>query len=335
MDVPFSRREFLKAATGVAVVALGVPSRALSATPVRFGLCADVHQDVMHDAPERMAAFIRDMNEKKVDFVAQLGDFCVPKPENQHFLDTFHAFEGPHYHVLGNHDTDDDNLTKKGYTQDETRAFWGMKTNHYHFVEGGIRVFVLDGNDRNPEADPSEYPRHIGREQQAWLVAELDRTREPVVVFSHQSAEHHWGLDNGPEMRAILEATNRRAGYRRVVAWINGHSHIDDLSLIEGIPYVHINSMSYYWLGEAFRNFCYPPHIHAAAPMIEFTAPYRDPVWATVTIDPEAMEIRFEGRQGHWAGRSPEELGYGETPEALRGVSPSVADRDVKLDRKV
>lgn len=328
------RRHFLRMASGAAVLPWVAPSRVLASRlePATFGLCADVHQDVMHDAPERITAFVDDMNARNVDFIAQLGDFCIPKRENQRFLDIFHSFEGPHYHVLGNHDTDDDNLTKTGYTQEMTRAFWGMDSNYYSFVRGGIRFFVLDGNDRNPDADPTEYPRHIGPRQRAWLVRELETTSEPVVLLAHQSAEHHWGLDNGPQMRAILEDVNRQAGWRRVIAWINGHSHIDDVRVIEQIPYIHINSMSYFWLGEQFQNFTYAKHIHAAAPMMEFTAPYRDPVWATVTIDPAAGEIRVEGREGQWSGRSPRDLGYGESPDALRGVSPSVRDLRFAID---
>ena len=333
-DFDPSRRKFLTTAAGAAVVAWRAPSRALASglEPVTFGLCADVHQDVMHDAPERMTAFISDMNAREVDFVAQLGDFCIPKPENQRFLDIFHSFEGPHYHVLGNHDTDNDNLTKTGYTQDMTRAFWGMESNYYSFVRGGFRFIVLDGNERNPDADPTEYPRHIGPEQRAWLVRELETTSEPVVLLSHQSAEHKWGLDNGAQMRAIVEEVNSDEGWQRVVAWINGHSHIDDMSIIEGIPYIHINSMSYFWLGEQFQNFTYPKHIHAAAPNMEFTAPYRDPVWATVTIDPDAKELQVYGREGQWTGSSPKELGYGRDPDALRGVTPSVTSRRVAID---
>ncbi len=47
-----TRRDFLKqTATGATVLALGAPrSIASGLEPFTFGLCADVHQDVMHDA---------------------------------------------------------------------------------------------------------------------------------------------------------------------------------------------------------------------------------------------------------------------------------------------
>ena len=192
---------------------------------------------------------------------------------------------------------------------------------------------MLDGNDRNPEADPSEYPRHVGERQRRWLEKELASTDEPVILLSHQSAEHHWGLDNGPEMRAILEETNRAAGHRRVMAWFNGHAHLDDLVTIGGIPYVQVNSMSYFWLGEPYRNYAYPAHVHASRPMMEFTAPYRDSVWTTVTLDPEAGEIRIEACAGEWAGTPPGSLGYGKEPGGLKGVSPRVTARRIALER--
>ena len=91
-----TRRHFLKqTATGAAVLALGAPrSIASGLEPFTFGLCADVHQDVMPDATERMAVFVRAMNECNATFIAQLGDFCIPKEDNRRFLETFHSFEG-------------------------------------------------------------------------------------------------------------------------------------------------------------------------------------------------------------------------------------------------
>ena len=327
-----TRRDFLKrTATGAAVLALGAPrSIASGLEPFTFGLCADVHQDVMHDATERMAVFAQAMNERKATFIAQLGDFCIPKDGNRRFLDTFHSFEGPHYHVLGNHDTDSDNLTKNGSTQEETKVFWGMPGNYYSFVHGGIRFIVLDGNDR-PEDWGTDYPRHIGEPQIRWLAAELSRTDEPVVVLSHQGVEHPEGIDNGATVRAILEDTNRDVGFKRVLACFSGHHHLNYYVEISGIPYVQVNSMSYFWVGEECLNFAYPAHIHAANPMLEFTAPYRDPLWTTVTVDPDAGEIRVEGRTSEWAGASPGELGHQSPPSRRRGMSPRVDERTLDI----
>ncbi|TDI35769.1 MAG: alkaline phosphatase [Acidobacteria bacterium] len=327
----WNRREFLQHASSAAVLALR-PSRSVAARlePMTFGLCADVHQDVMHDAPERLQTFVRAMEDRGARFIAQLGDFCIPSPANQSFLDVFHSFRGKHHHVLGNHDTDSENLTKNGYSQNETKAFWGIESNYYAFVEGGIRFLVLDGNDR-PADWGTDYPLHIGEAQLAWLENELIGSDEPVIVLSHQSAENAEGLDNGDRVRALLEAANRRAGWQRVLACFSGHHHLNYAVEINAIPYVQVNSMSYFWVGEACQNFAYPKRIHARRPMLEFTAPYKDPVWSTVTVDPGAGEIRIEGRQSDWAGKSPEELGYTSPEPRRRGMSPKSDDRTIAI----
>ena len=75
------------------VYALDLPeSMAGELKKVRFGLCADVHKDVMHDADQRMKTFVRRMDESQADFICQMGDFCQPIPANKSFLEAFHAF---------------------------------------------------------------------------------------------------------------------------------------------------------------------------------------------------------------------------------------------------
>jgi len=144
----------LGAATLGPRVAGGVEPQAKS---VRFGICADVHKDIMHDADERVRAFVERMNGEQVDFTIQLGDFCRPTPRNGAFLAIWRSFKGPSYHVLGNHDMDG------GFTREQTVAYYKMPGRYYAFSHGGFRFIVLDGND---ETDPpqSGYARNIGAE---------------------------------------------------------------------------------------------------------------------------------------------------------------------------
>jgi len=43
---------------------------------LKFGVCADVHKDVMHDANFRLESFIEKASKKNIDFIIQMGDFC-------------------------------------------------------------------------------------------------------------------------------------------------------------------------------------------------------------------------------------------------------------------
>jgi len=129
-----TRRQLLEVGGASALILAFRPPPALrrGPGPVTFGLCADVHQEVMHDAVERMAAFVGAMSARQVDFVAQLGDFCQPREENRRFLETFHAFDGPHYHVRGNHETDG------GFGADQVKSFWGVDELVYAFEHGDV-----------------------------------------------------------------------------------------------------------------------------------------------------------------------------------------------------
>ena len=323
------RRTFLgQAAAGATVLSFTPPlfaKRGLE--PLRFGVCADVHQDVMHDASERLGSFVKAMTKKKADFLVQMGDFCQPIKKNQGFLKVWRSFKGPTYDVLGNHDMDG------GKTRQQTRAFMGMKSGHYTFVKSGYRFIVLDGNDRHKGA-PAGYPRHVGDEQRAWLKKQLDETDEPIVILCHQSLENVRGVDNGPAVRAILEAANKQAGWSRILACFSGHHHLDAVVKIHGIPYVQVNSMSYYWVGGANKHASYPKEIHAAHPWIGHTTPYRDPLWAYVTIDP-AGELRIEGVRSQWVGPSPKELGYKyKSGSGEQSVVPRVSDQIIKVENK-
>ena len=153
------------------------------AAPVRFGIVADIHKDVMHDADERLTRFIDRMQEVKPDFILQLGDFCTPAPQNRQFLAIWDRFRGPRHHVLGNHDMDGDQTKgpdkKYNFTREETMAYWGMPARYYSFDLGGLHFVILDGNDPGPEQKP--YYHYLGDEQLTWLERVLWRSLRSAI----------------------------------------------------------------------------------------------------------------------------------------------------------
>jgi predicted phosphodiesterase len=288
--------------------------------PVRFGICADVHKDIMHDADERLQTFVDRMNGEKVDFTIQLGDFCRPTSRNSTFLAVWRSFQGPSYHVLGNHDMDG------GFTREQTVAYYAMPAKYYAFSHGGFRFIVLDGNDKT-DPPQSGYARNIGAEQQAWLRRQLATTDLPTVVFSHQGLQDDGGVASAGAVRRILEDANRAAGQQKVVACFNGHNHRDDCRRINGIYYIQINSMSYFWMGGDYQHVRYSEAIDKKYPWIKYTVPYRDPLFALVTLEADGT-IHIEGTQSEWVGPSPWDSGYprGETDP----IAPCISDRQLK-----
>ncbi len=324
------RRTFLKksfSAVGGGLLLSKWPSWAQSNDrPLRFGVIADVHKDIMHDADERLAAFIESMNQAKVDFIVQLGDFCVPKEANRSFLDIWNGYQGPRYHVLGNHDTDG------GFSREQTVAWWKMPSRYYAFEQSGIKFIVLDGNDR-PENHAGGYPRFIAEDQRRWLSAELEKTDLPVIVFVHQSLEREdkGGVQNGDEVREIMEKFNVRVGKRQVIACFSGHHHRDYVRTLNDIVYPQINSASYFWVGGDYQHIRYSAQVDKEHPYIKYTVPYKDPLFGIVTIDRIQGSMSMQGRRSSFVGPSPWELGQDRAYWDADTLTPDVSDWDLNV----
>lgn len=321
---PCSRRVFAtRIAAGVGALLFPWPGRAAepsgSKGTLRFGLIADVHQDVMHDSEERLTAFVERMKSARVDFILQLGDFCTPTERNQRFRDIWRSFPGPRYHVLGNHDMDG------GFSREQALSFLEMPGRYYSFDRQGVHFVVLDGNDPGPGQKP--YYRYIAEDQAKWLTQDLASTQLPALVFSHQPLDHpKWGVENHAQIRSILEHANQGEG-RKVVACFSAHLHRDYCRIINGIPYVQINSAAYFWIGSAFAHTRYGPEIEKTHPWIKNTVPYREPLWALVTIDFDRKIMEIEGKTSEFVGPSPWELGADRNELEAETVAPAISDR--------
>ncbi|MFO1501696.1 MAG: hypothetical protein U1G07_25515 [Verrucomicrobiota bacterium] len=89
-----------------------------------------------------------------------------------------------------------------------------------------------------------------------------------------------------PPFGAVLEKANEGKGAgTKVAACFGGHLHRDYCRVIRHIPYIQINSASYFWIGPAFAHARYSAEVEKAHPAIKNTVPYQEPLWAMVTID--------------------------------------------------
>lgn len=286
---------------------------------VQIGLVADVHQDIIHDGWARMRVFVDEMNERKADAIIQLGDFALPRRQNQPFLDAWNGYEGPKFHVLGNHDTD------LGFSKEETMRWWGMPKRFHSFDVGGWHFVVLDGNDKNP-GPWSGYVRYVAADQLEWLAEDLAATETPTMILSHQKLESDGGVANSGEVRKVLEAANRDAGWQKVYACLCGHHHTDGLTEIAGIRYIHVNSMSYKWVGGAHQRQRFAQHIEQAYPTVRKTVPYRDPLYTMLTLTPDG-EMSIEGKETEFISPTPSEMKLPNAADML----PTITARKLKI----
>ncbi|WP_044206563.1 metallophosphoesterase [Flammeovirga sp. OC4] len=296
---------------------------------VKFAVCTDVHQDIIHDAPQRLQTFVKQAQKEKADFIIQLGDFCYPKEQNQDFLKVWNSFAGQKYHVLGNHDMD---VSSK----EEVMNYIDMKENFYSFDQGAFHFIVLDPNffveyTSYVDYEKGNYFAHkptratLPQNQLDWLKEDLAQTNKKVIVFSHQNLDGESGVKNRDEVRCIFEEANQEV--KKVIACFSGHDHHDDYHEINGIHYIRINSMSYEWVGKEFQ--CkerFPDEVNDYRPALKNTVPYKIPVYAIVEVNEQGY-IDIMGVEGDFIAPGPKDLGVNFDYE----ISPSVSDRYLKF----
>lgn len=310
-----NRRTFTRQVSALAIGS-GFSPWTLTSEPLTFGLIADPHADLMPDHMQRLERFMESVDEKKPEFILQLGDFCFPKKENRAFLKLWQQFAGPRFHVLGNHDMD---TSSKAVTMD----FLGMPDRFYSYDIGGLHLVILDANNlcfADGRYEPYEkanfyiddqHRTFVDPEQLAWLQEDLASTNNNILVFSHQSlCNPCWGIKNRLAVQKILEARNNSGQMGKVLACFNGHDHLDYHRKINNIHYLEINSMAYQWLGATFSDRSrYPKALYNEYPSLDKMAPYQDPLFAFVTVDAFQKRISVEGIISDWISPSPYELG--------------------------
>lgn len=318
-----SRRDFLKTSS-VSLLSLAIPESMLdlfsSGEKLKIGLISDLHVDIIHDGRERLQIFLDQMQLENPDALIQMGDFAIPKPENIELIQSFNSAHSKVFHVLGNHDMDD------GYSREEAAKTFGMSSSYYSEDLGQIELIVLDGNDPGGPTKQGIYDSYIGPTQQAWLIGELEKSEKPVLIVSHQPIAGIYPLVNALEIQAILSRFSSK-----ILLAINGHAHVDQHIEIDGVNYVHINSASYYWVGEKLQHESLSSEIHQNHPSLKFTCPYLDPLFALLTIDPKSRKISIQGRKTKWIGPSPLELGYSILTESEQQsfLQPKISKRKI------
>jgi hypothetical protein len=255
-----SRRIFLKsalAAAGAPMLAslscAGNKSASQARTPLRFGVVTDCHYaDIdpasgrsYRESTDKLAECVARMNAEHVDFLIEIGDLKdQDKQPNETrtltYLDriegVFRKFNGPIYHVLGNHDMD--SLSRTQFLSHVTNTGIDPSASHYSFDVKGVHLIVLDANYK---ADGTPYDHgnftwsdsNVPPAELDWLRRDLAAARGPAIVFVHQMLDgtRQEVVKNAAEVRAILE------GSGKVLASFQGHYHAGGYSQIAGIHY--------------------------------------------------------------------------------------------------
>jgi len=296
---------------------------------LKVGICADVHQDIINNGCERLSAFIDEMHREKPDFIIQLGDFCEAHERNKSFMDIWESFNGRSYHVIGNHELDmwtHAQCKRQVYAIKDVVSYYSMPGSYYSFDCNDWHCIVLFGSEQKPDAAWEKDPHYIGREQRLWLEADLKKTSLPTMIFCHQGIDRGGTIDE-IYVRRILELANEDAGWKKVQFFFSGHHHNDYHNIINEIHYIQINSMSYQWLGRENRLECFMPDIYEKYPFLLHTVPYKDPLWAVMTIDDDGS-VCIKGRKTEFLGPSSFD-GDSAFQNGMYPTVPYISDREI------
>jgi len=226
---------------------------------VRFGIVTDCHYadaDTVgtryyRHSLDKLAECVEAMNEQKVDFIVELGDFKDQDspPAEQKTLsylqaveNVFCRFDGPTYHVLGNHDAD--SLSKTQFLNNIENTGIKSSRSYYSFDFNGVHFVVLDANYKS---DGTDYDHgnfdwtdaNISPVELKWLRRNMATSRGAVIILIHQlldGAGPHYVKD-AAEVRQILEQSGK------VLAVFQGHHHDGGYSLINGIHYYTLKAV--------------------------------------------------------------------------------------------
>lgn len=256
---PITRRQalFLGGGTLLLLAAGGDAESALAAEPIlKVGLITDVHyadadtKGTRHyrESLGKMREAVSRLNHEKVDVAVALGDLIdAPNPpdvaKETGFLLTITGELGklnaPRHFVLGNHCVSA--LTKKQFL-----AGCKQPRSWYSFDRNGIHCVILDAcfrADGIPYA-PGEFKwtdTEVPQPEREWLEADLKAATGKVLVFVHQRLDTPKNADyiihSAPTVRTILEKSGK------VLAVFQGHSHENELQVINEIPYLTMAAM--------------------------------------------------------------------------------------------
>ncbi len=267
MNIKINRRKFIES-TVCAVGGITIPGIAMANKkykPIRFGIVTDIHYADIPDNPklnryyrqslDKTAECVDLMNEQKVDFLIELGDLKDQgDPPNEiqtlKYLDSIEnvlkKFNGPFYHVLGNHDMD--SISKLQFLQEVSNYGFYNAVNFYSFTMGSFHFIVLDSNYnfQGQDYDHGNFDwteAHIPDNQLKWLKSELRYHKKPTIVFVHHQLDSPLVPDKRhcPDNADIVRKMLENSGH--VLAVFQGHYHKGGLNKINNIWYYTLKAL--------------------------------------------------------------------------------------------
>ena len=292
---------------------------------IRFLVFSDLHYDDVEDGDMRINHILARAQSRQVDFIVSLGDLCSPIPPNRKVLDKFNSLGVPFYPVIGNHETDEADLS-------EITEFYSINAPYYSVVYGNYKLIFLNTcylmengvekayYKRNFKHSLSVYPI-VPVDEICWLQEELnDGTKS--IVFSHHSFVNEF-MKRGVSNKTTMQELFRK---KSVLLCLNGHDHGDSFACVDGVSYMTVNSANYAWLGAQIAS---SKTLMEKYSYLHGMLPYTQAMSAYIEIDDH--EIRVFGEEGSYLSVTPDDIALYDYKWNGVSIKPRISSHRIRL----
>ena len=220
---------------------------------LRLAVVTDIHcgpnsgSKLGAKAPELLSSVLRAAEERDVDAVIDLGDRVEDRSPSadraalRTLADIFSTCGRPRYHLIGNHDVV--NLSRQ-----ENADCLGSSAESQAIECSGWRLLVWQANTHLSQ----DARFHLLRSDLEWLEEQLRATDLPTVILSHIPLDggpmlgNHY-FERNPWLSRYTEyqdALSILRHHRHVVLCVAGHVHWNQLRMIDGIPFMTVQSLT-------------------------------------------------------------------------------------------
>lgn len=235
---------------------------------VKFLIFADFHYKKKMYASniEDMNKLLERANNRDVDFVIHLGDFCNDYIGSPELFEAYlnNKYDIPVFGVLGNHELESSGNSMKIITPRLSNAdvsFGADGAGYWYYDIKNFRLIGLDTNYSHSTTDgwmhnktaSHTYPSgntlgySLSPDQIEWLektIADASEKGMKALIFSHAGFATGW--------YASPDAVTVRSIFRKypntVMLASNGHLHTDRFEVIENVAYFDVNAcINAYW----------------------------------------------------------------------------------------
>jgi len=292
---------------------------------LRFLVFSDLHYDEVEDGDARIETILANAHRRKLDFIVSLGDLCKPIAKNCKVLEKFRSLGVPFYPVIGNHETDEFDLSA-------ITTFYSMKAPYYAVLHGDFKLIFMNtcylsenGIEkpylkRNFKNSAAVYPI-VPKDEIRWLQEELNDGKR-CIIFSHHSFANDFakrGVSNKSDLQQLFRE-------RSVLLCMNGHDHGDSFHSLDGVSYMTVNSANYAWLGTQIAS---SKSLMEKYAYLQGMLQYAQAMSAYVEIDDR--EIRIFGEEGSYLSVTPEDVELRDYQWNGVSIKPRISSHRISL----